>query len=349
MLGIDRMDINKTHTVLFYNMGGKDTEVSLVRYSAVTDDKGKNYEQIEILAEAWDENLGGRDLDIVLFNMLCDKFNGLKEREGKEDIRSNPRAVKRLFKEVSKIKDVLSANKNCQVKISELADYVSLSTNIERGQFEDAAKEYFDKVEKPVHDVLAKAGLSLDDVDIIETIGGGIRVPKVNEILQSLVGHEKLLGVHLNGDEAMCFGSAFIASNSSSSFKVRKVFLTQHPQHSYRVYVTPLSDSDSESPYEIEYNKNYTLYSKDQDFLGQKKSLSMTYDRDMMIKVFKQDPVTEEETHLTTFEVKGINDVANNDIAKKEETTPPKVSLSFELHRSHIFTLTKVEVKMEET
>jgi hypothetical protein len=52
---------------------------------------------------------------------------------------------------------------------------------------------------------------------------------------------------------------------------------------------------------------------------------------------------------LTTFEVKGINDVANNDIAKKEETTPPKVSLSFELHRSHIFTLTKVEVKMEET
>ena len=34
------------------------------------------------------------------------------------------------------------------------------------------------------------------------------------------------LGVHLNGDEAMCFGAAFIASNSSASFKVRKIFLT---------------------------------------------------------------------------------------------------------------------------
>lgn len=38
------------------------------------------------------------------------------------------------------------------------------------------------------------------------------------------------LGVHLNGDEAMCFGSAFIGSNSSASFKVRKVYLTQHPK-----------------------------------------------------------------------------------------------------------------------
>ena len=34
------------------------------------------------------------------------------------------------------------------------------------------------------------------------------------------------LHVHLNGDEAMCFGAAFIASNSSSSFKVRKLYLT---------------------------------------------------------------------------------------------------------------------------
>jgi hypothetical protein len=28
------------------------------------------------------------------------------------------------------------------------------------------------------------------------------------------------LGVHLNGDEAMCFGSAFIGSNSTTNFKV---------------------------------------------------------------------------------------------------------------------------------
>jgi molecular chaperone DnaK (HSP70) len=31
----------------------------------------------------------------------------------------------------------------------------------------------------------------------------------------------KELSRHLNGDEAMCFGSAFLAANSSSAMKVK--------------------------------------------------------------------------------------------------------------------------------
>lgn len=44
--------------------------------------------------------------------MLAERFNNLKERVGKTDVRENPKAIKRLMKEASKIKDVLSANKN---------------------------------------------------------------------------------------------------------------------------------------------------------------------------------------------------------------------------------------------
>lgn len=60
---------------------------------------------------------------------------------------------------------------------------------------------------------------------MVELLGGGIRVPRIQELLQEKLG-KKELSVHLNGDEAMCFGSAFIASNSSASFKVRTVYLT---------------------------------------------------------------------------------------------------------------------------
>lgn len=81
MFGIDRLDTEKPVTVLFYNMGGKDTEVSLVRYSTITEQPAnKTYEHVEILAESWNENLGGGDLDIILLNMLADQFNSLKER-----------------------------------------------------------------------------------------------------------------------------------------------------------------------------------------------------------------------------------------------------------------------------
>jgi len=56
-------------------------------------------------------------------------------------------------------------------------------------------------------------------------LGGGLRVPRVHELIKAATGKNELM-VHLNGDEAMCFGAAFIAANSSSSFKVRKVYLT---------------------------------------------------------------------------------------------------------------------------
>lgn len=84
------------------------------------------------------------------------------------------------------------------------------------------------------------------------------------------------LHVHLNGDEAMCFGSAFMASNSSSSFKVRKVFLTQHPQHAYKIEIKPLepvapsdtpNDEDEEGEKPISYEKEVVLYKKT-DYLG---------------------------------------------------------------------------------
>ena len=121
MFGVDRLDTEKPVTVLFYNMGGMDTEVSLVRYSVITDiQANKTYEHVEIIAEAWDSNLGGQDFDLVLVNMLVDRFNALKERQGKADVRQNPKAMRRLLKEVVKMKDVLSANKQTVVKISEL-------------------------------------------------------------------------------------------------------------------------------------------------------------------------------------------------------------------------------------
>ena len=83
----------------------------------------------------------------------------------------------------------------------------------------------------------------------------------------------KDLGVHLNGDEAMCFGSAFIAANSSAQFKVRKVYLTQHPTDQVVIEINPVNsekvtDQSNENEEDaINYNRTYTLY-KLSDFLG---------------------------------------------------------------------------------
>lgn len=87
--------------------------------------------------------MGSKDIDIIIVNLLAEKFNALKEREGKPDVRENVRAVKRLFKEAVKIKETLSANKYANIKIPELLDYVTLQINLQREEVEEQAKNYF--------------------------------------------------------------------------------------------------------------------------------------------------------------------------------------------------------------
>jgi len=131
MFGIDtKFEQNVTKTVLFYNMGGMDTEVTIAKYSLINETAKKTSPYIDIVAEAWDKELGSADLDIVLMNILAEKFNALKEREGKPDVRENRRATRRLFKDALKAKEVLSANKEAVIKVPELLDYVTLFTTV---------------------------------------------------------------------------------------------------------------------------------------------------------------------------------------------------------------------------
>jgi len=98
-------------------------------------------------------------------------------------VREYPKVVKRLLKEVLKMKDILSANKQVQVKLGELQDYVTLNTVVERRELEEAAKAFFERVMMPVEQALVKSGLTIEDIDMIELLGGGIRVPRIQELL----------------------------------------------------------------------------------------------------------------------------------------------------------------------
>lgn len=96
-----------------------------------------------------------------------------------------------------------------------------------------------DRVEKPILTALRVSGLKREDIDTVEILGGGIRVPRVQEVLKRTMNKE-MLHVHLNGDEAMAFGATFIATNSSSMYHMRKIYLTQPPSFNYRISIYPI-------------------------------------------------------------------------------------------------------------
>ena len=165
----------------------------------------------------------------------------------------------------------------------------------------------------------------------------------------------------MNGDEAMCFGAAFIAANSSSQFKVRKVYLTQRPSYDIRIEIRPLEaetgeavQSSEEGEEGIKYDKDVTLYKQASDFLGQRKTISLTYDKGMKIDAFAVMHAVEEDIEpaefpLQTFRLPELDTIATNEVATKEGSTKPKVSLQFELSRSHFLKLNKVSAAIDET
>jgi len=286
------------------------------------------------LAETFDSILGSKDLDVVMVNLLADKFNALKEREGKPDVRENTRAIKRLFKEVPKIKEVLSANKVASIKIPELLDYVTLQIALPREEVEQAASGIFDRIGTPIDTALAQAGLTADDIDLVELLGGGVRTPKVVEHLEhKLPG--KNMSVHLNGDEAMCFGSAFIASNSSSNFKVSQIFMTNLCKHSIKMKISPLNAEETMSVEEqqqegieeadiINYYQEFDLFNTS-DYMGKSKGISLNYNKNMKVELFKKEKDDIEEL-LDTFLFEDLEAryKSAHDFQKNEQTKAKK-------------------------
>ena len=223
--GLDRIfKEEKSHKMLVYNMGAASTQVSIFEFGHYSGKKGgKNvtFGQFTAIGKGWDETLGGEEWESRLVEFMADEFN--KQRgEGKKDIREIPRPMARFRQTALKVKQVLSANQKFPITIQSLHEDKDFKSMITRDEFVSLSKDLFDRVLTPVQDALAMANITAEDIDQVEIIGGGVRIPKIQELLKEFF-KVKELGVHLNGDEAIVLGSAFRAANISKAFRVGRV------------------------------------------------------------------------------------------------------------------------------
>lgn len=59
---------------------------------------------------------------------------------------------------------------------------------ITRSELETACKDIFDRVTGPIQTVLAESGLKMDDISSVVLVGGGVRVPMIQQALKEFVG-----------------------------------------------------------------------------------------------------------------------------------------------------------------
>jgi len=340
---------------LFYNLGGSALQVSVIKYHSYEvpeskySKKMKTVGSIEVLGKAWDQTLGGQAFDNRLVDYMADHFNRewRKARGHNKDVRDIPRAMTKIRLQANKVKHVLSANQEIPVHLDSLHDDLSLAMHINRDQFEELCDDLMARAVAPVHKAIKMANLTLDDIDEIELIGGGMRVPKVQADLSAALGGKEL-GLHINSDESMALGASFFGANISTAFRVRNVGLTDINPFPVKITLNNMEEVDSKDG-EEPWFKEATIFKALGKF-GVKKTIAFTHDADVHCALDYADPETLPEgafAELQRYKISGVAEFAKE--MEEKGLGKPKVSLQFELSQSGITELVKAEAAVEET
>jgi hypoxia up-regulated 1 len=331
---------------LFYNLGGSSLQVSIIKFHSYEvpeskySKKMKRVGSIEVLGKGWDSTLGGLAYD-----------NRLRHARGHDkDIRDAPRAMTKIRLQANKVKHVLSANQEIPVHIDSLHDDLSLSMHFTRTQFEELCDDLTKRATDPIIDALASANVTLEEITAIELIGGGMRVPKVQSSLSTVLGDMEL-GMHINSDESMALGASFYGANISTAFRVRQVGLVDISPFAVGVTLEDLETDEEKKSDEDEdaWRKKATIF-KANGKIGVKKTIAFTHDQDVHVSLDYSDPEklpAGAKVELQRYKVSGVSAFAKE--MEEKDLGKPKISLQFELSQSGTTALIKAEAAVEET
>ncbi|KAJ3007639.1 adenyl-nucleotide exchange factor sse1 [Thoreauomyces humboldtii] len=197
----------KPRHVVFFDLGHSSCQVSVVAFV-----KGK----LVVKGTAYERNVGGRDFDDVLVEHFAKEFVG----KYKIDINSNAKARFRLGQACEKVKKILSANAVTVLNVECIMDDKDVSAQVSRDDYEEWAAPLIQRLTVPLKEALDIAGLTADEIDFVELVGGSTRIPAVKKILSDMFAVEKL-STTLNQDEAVARGCALQCAMISPVFKVR--------------------------------------------------------------------------------------------------------------------------------
>lgn len=206
--GITKLDLpeEKPRNVAFVDIGHSSYSCQIVSFL-----KG----QLTVRGNAFDEHFGGREFDAVIVEKLAEQF----KEKFKIDVFSNKKALLRLRVAAERCKKVLSANPQAPVNIESIMDDRDVSAMVSREEFEQWASHLFIRTEDVLNKALEHAGLSIEEIDFVEMVGGTTRIPAIKSTVSKFFGKE--ISTTLNQDEAMARGAALQCAMLSPVFKVR--------------------------------------------------------------------------------------------------------------------------------
>jgi hypoxia up-regulated 1 len=337
-----------------------------------------------------------------------------KKLEKNADVRSDPRAMTKLRLQANKIKHVLSANLEIPIFMDSLHDDTSLSLTMTRTKLDELAQPLLDRAVAPIRIALKQArrvlksmnytrsasmNTTINETDAtaaatttttatipfdwdkndfltgVELIGGGMRIPAVQQAVAQVLPAGMELGLHMNGDESMALGAAFCGANISTAFRVRPVGMTDCHAFAQQITLKNINDvndkkSSNSAGGEAPWSKQAVIF-KAWGKMGVKKTIAFSHDEDVhcALDYVVPEPSSDGDDDgdvyvfpkgtdpaLERFNLTGIaafaKDMAEKGLLNTTEDgkqAKPKVTLQFELSPSGITSLVKAEVTVTET
>merc|ERR1719204_1357084 len=297
------------------------------------------------MSQAWDETLGGNAFDMVLVSQL----KAQAETDMSTDFTDNFRAMGRLREAAKKAKFKLSANRDTTVRITSLYEDTDFKLKVEREDFWNNAASLFDRVIAPIDIALERAQLEKEDIDGIVLMGGGSRIPKIQDMLTEYL--DKPLKRDLNTDEAAALGAAFRAANESTTFRVRQIGFVDRGVFSVSATINNFEDFEAEVDLEnAEFRKSAEIFSSGTPF-KKRKAVHFKHDSELYVSVAYTTGdglPSGTQPHIDQYNVSGIVSAVEKYKDKNVTDTKPKISLSFSLDQSGVVKLSKATATFNE-
>ena len=187
-------------TLVVFDLGGGTFDVSLLKVEA---------RRFEVLATGGDAFLGGIDVDDILAKHLLEEFM----RTERASFEPDSQQLARLRDAAEECKRGLSMQHKFAVYLPHFATIDGkprhLQVAVEQSTLNDLTTDFCDRLIDITQDVLAEQGLSPREVDDVLLVGGGTRLPRVQERVEEFF--EKRASKRINPDEAVALGAALLS------------------------------------------------------------------------------------------------------------------------------------------
>ncbi len=203
--GLDRQD---SQIILVFDLGGGTFDVSVLEVGDGV---------FEVKSTSGDTQLGGNDFDKKIVDWLAEQF---LEAEGVE-LRRDRSSLQRLMEAAERAKIELSGVTVTDINLPFIAATDEgpkhLETRLTRSQFEELCSDLVGRLRIPVKRALVDANLRPTDIDEVVLVGGGTRMPMVQQLVRSMIGQEP--NQNVNPDEVVAVGAAIQAGILAGELK----------------------------------------------------------------------------------------------------------------------------------